>query len=281
MYVHFVLGNNLTLFALPTSHPPTLSNLKIISNCSYKPERFYWESIIVSRKICVVALSVFGKELGPERQSQVVLLLLLVCIVLEIAGEPFEEVTKAHVVLKRLELSALLVEWGTFWCGLMIYQSGPKSEGMNSFMTLFVVTMNAILLLGFVIVLLTAYAEEKKLQKSSFWQKMQKVKVLSRKSLRSMTANSEDVQLPSDRSQVNVRQRTFDSEANSSVSNPCMMMASAQAAEVEMTSIGEPSKRPFTRHEADDGSEFFVEVATDESVWDLPEDGEVVEDEET
>ena len=233
----------------------------------------------MSRKICVIVLSVFGKELGAERQSQVVLLLLLVYIVLEIAGEPFEEVTKAHVILKRLELSALLVEWGTFWCGLMIYQSGPKSEGMNSFMTLFVVTMNAILLIGFVIVLLTAYAEERKLQKSSLWQKMGKV--LGRKSSSSMTANSQEVHLPSDRSQVNIRQRTFDSEANSSVSNPCMMTGSALAAEVEMTSIGEPSKRRFTRHEADDGSVFFVEVATNESVWDLPEDGEVVEDEET
>jgi len=50
----------------------------------------------------VVALTVFGKEIGVQRQSQIALLILLACIVLEIIGEPFREVTKAHVILKRL-----------------------------------------------------------------------------------------------------------------------------------------------------------------------------------
>ena len=35
--------------------------------------------------------------------------------------------------------------------------------------------------------------------------------------------------------------------------------------------------RSFERYETDDGDEFFVEVGTEESVWDLPEDGKVVE----
>ena len=92
--------------------------------CSYKPDRYFWESIITTRKVSIVALSVFGTELGVLRQSIVALLLLLGCIVLEIIGEPFRQVTEAHAVLKRLELGALLVEWGTLWCGLMIHHSG-------------------------------------------------------------------------------------------------------------------------------------------------------------
>ena len=35
-------------------------------------------------------------------------------------------------------------------------------------------------------------------------------------------------------------------------------------------------KRFFERYETEDGEEFFLEVGKDESVWDLPSDGEVV-----
>ena len=113
-------------------------------------------------------LSVFGKELGVQRQSQVALLLLLVCIVLEIVGKPFREINEKHAVLERLELSSLLVEFGTLWCGLMIYQSGPKSEGMNVVMTVCVIFVNVALMLWFLVVLLRAYAEETK--KSALFQ---------------------------------------------------------------------------------------------------------------
>ena len=140
---------------------------RINSLCSYKNERYYWEIIITARKVCVVALSVFGKELGVQRQSQVALLLLLVCIVLEILGKPFHEMHAKHAVLKRLELSSLLVEWGTLWCGLMIYQSGPESEGMKVFMTVCVILVNVVLMLWFLIVLFRAYAEERKESTSS------------------------------------------------------------------------------------------------------------------
>ena len=67
---------------------------------SYKPNRYFWETIVSARKVSVVALSVFGKELGVERQSQVALFLLLVCIVLEISENPFAN-HGAHAVLRR------------------------------------------------------------------------------------------------------------------------------------------------------------------------------------
>ena len=62
----------------------------------YKENRYYWELVITARKVCVVSLSVFGRELGVQRQSLVVLLLLLVCIILEIVGQPFREVTESQ-----------------------------------------------------------------------------------------------------------------------------------------------------------------------------------------
>ena len=35
-------------------------------------------------------------------------------------------------------------------------------------------------------------------------------------------------------------------------------------------------RRSFERYHTDDGEQFFVEVGTEESVWDLPTDGRVV-----
>ena len=110
----------------------------------------------------MVVISVFGKELGVGKQAQVVLLLLLVCIGLEVVADPYQEVTEAHAVLKKLEVSSLLVEWITFWCGLMIYQSDATSNGLSIFLSLVVVSTNVTLMLWFVKVLIQAYIEESK-----------------------------------------------------------------------------------------------------------------------
>ena len=45
---------------------------------------------------------------------------------------------------------------------------------------------------------------------------------------------------------------------------------------VEMRQIVKRDVRSFERYETEDGEEFFVELGTEESVWDLPEDGKVV-----
>ena len=90
---------------------------------SYKPERFYWEIFLSLRKIIVVAVSVFGPAMGPARQALLVQFILLVCIVLEIIGEPFEEATARHKILGKLEAATLMVLWGTMWCGSLIFSS--------------------------------------------------------------------------------------------------------------------------------------------------------------
>ena len=219
----------------------------------YKEDRFYWELVITTRKVCVVALSVFGRELGVERQSQVALLLLLVCIILEIAGQPFREVTESHGILRKLEMSALLVEYGTLWCGLMIFQSGPKSEGMNVFMTLCVVLANIGLMLWFLFVLFRAYALENK----------------DSRVMRYLRRTSRD--------QKSIRSRTFDAEDSRNVDNTVGATGREANPVVEMRQIlKKVAVRSFERYETEDGEEFFVEVGTGESVWDLPEDGKVV-----
>merc|ERR1711937_710440 len=128
----------------------------------------------------------------------VALLLLLVCIILEIVGQPFREVTDSDRILKRLETAALLVEYGTLWCGLMIYQSGPKSEGMNAFMTTCVVAANIGLTSWFVFVLFRACARQTK--DSRIMQRIRSMRI--------------------GRDQASIRRRTFDAQDGHNMDNP-------------------------------------------------------------
>ena len=209
--------------------------------CSYKPDRYFWETIITTRKVSIVALSVFGTELGVLRQSIVALLLLLGCIVLEIVGEPFRQVTEAHAVLKRLELGALLVEWGTLWCGLMIHHSGPRSEGMNVFMTFCVVLVNVGMMIWFLRVLVAAFLEEKK--NSALVQRISRMRDrfgfgAARESNPEGEENEQRKRRESfAESQVGVQARTFEAEGNVSFGNPMLMMspeASPDSVQLEM-----------------------------------------------
>ena len=254
--------------------------------CSYKPDRYFWETIITTRKVSIVALSVFGTELGVLRQSIVALLLLLGCIVLEIVGEPFRQVTEAHAVLKRLELGALLVEWGTLWCGLMIHHSGPRSEGMNMFMTFCVILVNVGMMIWFLRVLVAAYLEEKK--NSALVQRISRMRDrfgfgAARESNPEGEENEQRKRRESfAESQVGVQKLSHTPSelshhiemTNSFVENP--LKTPAKPVE-EQEAQPETSTRKFKQYEAADGQVYYVEVDTQNSVWFLPEDGELLE----
>jgi hypothetical protein len=131
----------------------------------YKTDRFFWETVITGRKVSVVMLSVFGPELGPEKQAQVALLLILICIVFEIHGDPYLMKTPKHQILGRLELSALMIEWGTMWSGLMIFQldeSKPSDKGFAITLTIAVIVTNTFLLVCFVVQFIRAKLHERK-----------------------------------------------------------------------------------------------------------------------
>ena len=145
---------------------------------SYRRERFYWEIVITSRKIIVCMISILGRSMGPVRQLHTGLLVLLGYLVAEIVAQPYKEkiersgvvqhqqhprvnISKYHHVLKKLELTQLLVVWFTLWAGLMIYQSTNETEaGFVVFLSLIVVAMNIILVCFFVYYLCVAIAKE-------------------------------------------------------------------------------------------------------------------------
>ena len=140
-----------------------------------------------------------------------------------------------------LFMYALLVEWGTLWCGLMIHHSGPRSEGMNVFMTFCVVLVNVGMMIWFLRVLIAAYLEEKK--NSAVVQRISRMK--NRLSFGAAREGNPEGEENEQRkrwesfaeSQVGVRRRTFEAEGNVSFGNPMRMMspeASPDSVQLEM-----------------------------------------------
>ena len=88
------------------------------------------------------------------------------------------------------------------------------------------------------------------------------------------------------RDQVSIRRRTFDAQDGRNIDNPFGTNGTdVQGANpvIEMVDrlkilkkVKAVKRRSFERYETEDGDEFFVELGTEESVWDLPEDGKVV-----
>ena len=76
--------------------------------------------------------------------------------------------------------------------------------------------------------------------------------------------------------QKSIRRRTFDAQDSRNVDNPVGATGTEANPVVEMRQIIKRAMRSFERYETEDGEEFFVEVGTGESVWDLPADGKVV-----
>ena len=110
---------------------------------SYTDETYYWEIVLTARKVGIVAISVFGRVIGTQRQAQVALLILFLCISIEIAARPYKIATERHKVLGRLELATLFSLWGTMWCGTLIFASqSPGDEGFVVFLSLLVACIN-------------------------------------------------------------------------------------------------------------------------------------------
>lgn len=92
----------------------------------YKVETFFWEVIILYRKIFIVMTTVFFSVVSTEAQVLVVLLIIIVSLLLHIRYEPFYT-----EVLNRMELYSLQVACTTMYGG-MFYVTGVHYNYMNS-----------------------------------------------------------------------------------------------------------------------------------------------------
>ena len=80
--------------------------------------------------------------------------MVVVFIVLHLGVRPFDELTKAHKVLHWLELGALMVCWGTLYCGMLYWIGDRLPEGFRVFVSICIVAGNT----GFTLFVMAVYA---------------------------------------------------------------------------------------------------------------------------
>ncbi|TNV88036.1 hypothetical protein FGO68_gene5296 [Halteria grandinella] len=88
------------------------------------PQAYYWELVIMYRKIIVIFIQVFLAQLGKIVQALTMLLFLILCLTLTAAKQPF-----ANHFLNSLEALSLLSSAVTVYCGLFyIAKASFKKE---------------------------------------------------------------------------------------------------------------------------------------------------------
>jgi len=92
----------------------------------YKPHAYYWEVVIMYRKIVLIFISVFLSSVSITVQALVVILFIILCLALNAIVQPF-----ANHVLNSLETMSLLASAVSVYCGL--YFLARKSRDDESF----------------------------------------------------------------------------------------------------------------------------------------------------
>ena len=132
----------------------------------YRIELWWWEMTIVIRKVCMVVVGgVFGSRLGPDMQVYMALFLVVVFIVVHLAARPFDELTSSHKILHWLELSALLICWGTLYSGMLFWLGTTAGRLGPAFLTLVSFTIifgNVLFTIWLVFVFVRAVTRESK-----------------------------------------------------------------------------------------------------------------------
>jgi hypothetical protein len=161
---------------------------------SFKEHMYFWEVVIALRKVCVCALGVFGKNIGAERQAQLMLLLLSVSMYLEVQFRPYTEETAKDKVVQRAEISSLVVQMMTMWSGLMMFSSinTPSRGAVTVILSFVAVGMNAVIMIWILYHLLVAVNEENSDRSSAVWSQ---IKLVGRRSLAAIKGHRSNLDL--------------------------------------------------------------------------------------
>ncbi|CDW73142.1 UNKNOWN [Stylonychia lemnae] len=111
----------------------------------YKIKTFYWEIVILYRKILIVMITVFLSSISPETQVLVGLIVILISILLQVKFRPYYTST-----LNTMESYSLLVSAVTLYSG-MFYITGKyykymENDGVKWFFLICIALPNAIFL---------------------------------------------------------------------------------------------------------------------------------------
>ena len=133
----------------------------------YRDARYFWELLVVFRKVSVIAISVFFNGINPELQALVLLLLLLLLLGIQSVGKPFRETIQDEdgnfaslKILMWLELSMLFMLLLTLWAGLMLFKL--KTSSTKEILTVVIVVVNILFVIYLAFTLLSQCWREKR-----------------------------------------------------------------------------------------------------------------------
>jgi hypothetical protein len=107
----------------------------------YRPQRFYWEFIILYRKILIITIAVFIFNVSVAIQALSAMLVLVLAVIFQMRENPY-----VTTVLNTLEQRAIIVAAITVYCG-MWFMTGDLGETAKVIMLVVIVTANAYFLL--------------------------------------------------------------------------------------------------------------------------------------
>ena len=107
----------------------------------YKLSRFFWEFIIMYRKIILISISVFLSSQAVMIQALTVVIVLVLSLYLQYASRPYNSTELNH-----MEIEALFTATITIYCGLY-YLSNGISEEVKLILFLVIVLGNAYFIL--------------------------------------------------------------------------------------------------------------------------------------
>ncbi|CAG9326024.1 unnamed protein product [Blepharisma stoltei] len=103
----------------------------------YKARKYYWEFLILYRKILIVCCSVFLQNISTDIQALTVMVLLLFCLIMQSQNQPYD-----GSILNQMEIRSILVATITIYCGLY-YLTGALNEATKVVFFIAIVLVNA------------------------------------------------------------------------------------------------------------------------------------------
>lgn len=110
---------------------------------AYNQEHYFWELVILMRKLFVALITVYGDKLAVHRQNMLILGVLVISLFSQVLSKPFAEPT-----LNRLEVASLSVSIATFFLGSFL--SGEAPSWWKILCSTIVVATNVLLILWFI-----------------------------------------------------------------------------------------------------------------------------------
>jgi len=102
----------------------------------YRPERFYWEFIILYRKMLIITIAVFIFNISVSIQALCAMLVLVLAVIFQMREAPY-----ITAILNTLEQRAIVVATITVYCGLW-FMTGDLGESAKVVMLVVIVVAN-------------------------------------------------------------------------------------------------------------------------------------------